>query len=132
VNRDVLLGWGLGVAAVAVGYVQWGWQGVVLALTLAAFWMLLQFSRALRAVRTAASAPVGSVASAVMLHAGLRQGMRLTEILRLTGSLGRRVATTPESFEWTDASGATVHVELQGGRLVRWDLQRPAEAATAG
>jgi hypothetical protein len=130
-SRDAILSWVLGVVAVAVGYVQWGWQGVLLATTLVVFWMLLQFSRALRAMRDAAAAPVGSVASAVMLHAKMQRGMRLTEILRQTHSLGRQVSAKPETFEWTDGSGATVRAEMLDGRLVRWELQRPAEAADA-
>jgi len=127
-NRDATLSWVLGVAAVAVGYVQWGWQGVVLATTLVVFWMLLQFGRALRAMRDAAAAPVGSVPSAVMLHSKLRQGLRLPQVLRLTGSLGRRVTVEPETFEWADTSGAVVRTEWQDGRLARWDLVRPADA----
>ena len=131
-SRDAILSWVLGVVAVAVGYVQWGWQGVLLAATLVVFWMLLQFSRALRAMRDAAAAPVGSVASAVMLHAKMQRGMRLTEILRQTRSLGRQVSTMPETFEWTDGSGATVRAEMLDGRLLRWHLQRPEEATDAG
>jgi hypothetical protein len=130
-NRDATLSWVLGVVAVAVGYAQWGWQGVVLATTLVVFWMLLQFSRALRVMRDAAAAPVGSVPSAVMLHAKLRQGLRLPQVLRLTGSLGRRVAEEPETFEWADASGVVVRTEWQDGRLTRWDLVRPADTAEA-
>ncbi|HEX5688159.1 MAG TPA: hypothetical protein VFY73_29425 [Ideonella sp.] len=130
-NRDAMLSWVLGAAAVAVGYVQWGWRGVILATTLVVFWMLLQFSRAVRVMRDAASAPVGSVPSAVMLHAKLRRGMRLTQVLRLTGSLGRRLATEPETFEWADASGAAIRAELEGGRLARWDLQRSGEEAVS-
>ncbi|WP_374566131.1 hypothetical protein [Ideonella sp.] len=128
-NRDATLSWVLGVVAVAVGYVQWGWQGVVLATTLVVFWLLLQFSRALRTMRDAAAAPIGSVASAVMLHSKLRPGMRLPQVLRLTASLGRPVSTEPEAFEWGDASGAKVRTEWLDGRLVRWDLVRPAETA---
>lgn len=124
-NRDAVWSGVLGAAAVAVGYVQWGWRGVVLAATMVVFWMLLQFSRALRAMRAAASAPVGSVPSAVMLHSKMRRGMRLMELLRLTGSLGRQVATTPETFEWADASGAVVRAELIGGRVAQWQLRRP-------
>ncbi|HJV69205.1 hypothetical protein [Ideonella sp.] len=131
-NRDAVLSWTLGVAAVAVGYVQWGWQGVVFATTIVVFWMLLQFSRALRAMREAAAAPVGSVPSAVMLHAKLRAGMRLTQLLRLAGSLGRRVTHEPqEVYEWADASGACLRAEFDGGRLARWDLRRLPEAVAS-
>ena len=38
----------------------------------------------------AASAPVGQVASAVMLHSKLRSGLKLMELIPLTGSLGER------------------------------------------
>ena len=121
-----VVGWALAVVAVALGYVQWGWQGVVLALTLVVFWMLLQFSRAMRAMRQASQSPVGHVDSAVMLHAKLRKGMRLLEILPLTRSLGVKVADEPETFRWTDGAGDAVVVELFGGRTTKVTLQRQA------
>jgi phosphatidylglycerophosphate synthase len=123
-----ILGWALAVAAVAVAYVQWGWQGVIFGLTLVAFWLMLQFSRSLRVLRRAGQAPVGHVASAVMLHSKLRTGMRLMEILPLTGSLGLTLSeaagNTPETYAWTDSGGDRVEVELRGGRLAAWQLQR--------
>lgn len=131
-SRDATLSWVLGAAAVLVGYMQWGWQGVVFATTLVVFWMLLQFSRALRAMRDAASAPVGSVDSAVMLHSKLKRGMRLTDMLRLTRSLGRQVSTMPEAFEWADNSGAKIRAEMLDGRLASWELVRPAEPEEPG
>jgi hypothetical protein len=124
-------GWALAALAVFVGWSQWGWQGVVLAVTLTVFWLLLQFNRAVRVMRQATGAPVGHVASAVMLHSRLRQGMRLMEIIPLTRSLGQRAedpaGTDPalERFVWTDASGASVSVELARGRVRSWVLQRP-------
>ena len=66
-----------------------------------------------------------------MLHSRLRPGMRLMEIIPLTHSLGQRAddaATADpavERFVWTDASGASVSVELARGRLRSWVLQRP-------
>lgn len=129
-DKEQVLGWSLAAVAVAVGYVQWGWQGVLLAFTLMVFWLLLQFSRALRAIRHAAGAPVGAVPSAVMLHSKLRVGMRLPQMLRLAGSLGRKVSEAPESYEWADASGARLRAEMRGGRLALWTLLRPDEAAS--
>lgn len=120
------VGWTLAALAIAVGYAQYGWRGVVLGVTIVVFWLLLQFGKAMRAMRVAAQAPVGHVASAVMLHAKLQPGMRLLEILPLTRSLGRKVADDPETFEWSDASGSTVRVELVGGRCRHWTLTRPA------
>jgi uncharacterized protein (DUF58 family) len=139
------LGWALAVLAVAAGYTGWGWPGVALAVTVIVFWLLLQFGRLLRAMRQAGGAPVGHVASAVMLHARLRQGMRLMDIIPLTRSLGQRLddagsPAAPESrnkaaasegpvehFGWVDGSGARVRITLVNGRLTTWSLERPVE-----
>lgn len=129
-------GWTLALTALVAGGLQWGWPGVVLALTVIVFWLLLQFSRALRVMRQATGAPVGHVDSAVMLHARLRTGMRLIDIIPLTRSLGQ--AENPhgvpdvqalEIFTWTDSAGVAVRVELRAGRLQRWELQRPTAPA---
>jgi hypothetical protein len=124
-----LVGWALAALAIAIGYAQWGWQGVLLAITMIVFWLLLQFSRALRVLRNAGSAPVGQVPNAVMLHARLQRGQRLPQILAITKSLGTKLADDPETFEWRDAGGDAVHVELRGGKLERSTLQRAAGAA---
>ncbi|MBE0547123.1 MAG: hypothetical protein IH627_05560 [Rubrivivax sp.] len=124
------VGWALAVAALAVGYAGYGWPGVVLALGVVVFWLLLQFSRALRALRQASGRPVGQVPNAVMLHAKLRRGLRLPQVLALTRSLGQRVAEEPETWAWRDAGGDEVQVELHDGRVTAWRLQR--SDATAG
>jgi hypothetical protein len=130
---DGRIGWALAVAAVALGYMQWGWKGVVMAVSGIVFWLLLQFTRALRAMRAAGGAPVGHVASAVMLQAHLKKGQRLMDIILLTRSLGEKLGDVrtgdPETFRWTDASGASVTVELVNGRCVRWSFARPAAPA---
>ncbi len=123
------IGWALAVVAVAVAYASWGWPGVVLALTLVVFWLLLQFSRSLRVMRMAAGRPVGQIDNAVMLHVKLRPGMRLLEILPLTRSLGVKVADEPETFRWTDGAGDAVQVELVAGRATTVTLQRQAPDA---
>ena len=134
---NTALGWALAVAAVAVGYSVYGWPGVVLAISVIVFWLLLQFSRALRVLRTAGSSPVGSVANAVMLNARLNQGLRLPDVLKLTRSLGRRIGESqnPEVWAWADAAGDEVQVQLQGGRVVGWQLIRgnptPPQAPSA-
>jgi hypothetical protein len=121
--------WSLAAAALVAGWLAYGWQGLVLAVTLIAFWLLLQFSRALRAMRKAAGAPVGRVASAVMLHSRLRKGITLVQVLALTGSLGERVEPAAEgvdeSWRWCDEGEASVTVNLCGGRAVSWQLTRP-------
>lgn len=131
------LGWALALAAVIAGYLSYGWKGLALAVTAMAFWLLLQFSRALRALRDAARSPVGLVANAVMLHSRLRTGLRLPDVLRLTGSLGRRVEAQPapagdECWAWADAAGDEVEVLLRQGLVQSWQLKRAAEGAAQG
>ena len=125
-NPSVWLGWALAVAAVVAGWAAYGWAGVVLAVTV--FWLLLQFSRALRVLRIASAAPVGQVANAVMLHSRLKRGMRLPEVLVLTRALGHKLAEegARETWAWADGAGDRVLLTLQHGRLVHWELQRAA------
>ena len=125
------LGWGLAALALALGYWFFGWRGVALAVSGMVFWLLLQFSRSMRVMRTAAGAPIGSVPSAVMLHARLQVGMPLMKILLLTRSLGEKLADEPETYRWTDAAGVQVTVELAAGRCTGWRLQRPEVGSAA-
>lgn len=122
----VVLSWAGAAVGVAVCGWRWGWPGVLLGTGMVVFWLLLQFSRALRALQAAGRAPVGTVPNAVMLHARLRAGMKLVQILPLTGSLGQPGEAEPgwEVFEWTDAAGDRVRLRLQQGRLRDWLLQR--------
>jgi hypothetical protein len=122
-----VVGWTLAVLAVALAWAGYGLPGVVLAVTVIVFWLLLQFSRTLRVLRMAGARPVGAIDNAVMLHARLRKGQRLLEILPITRSLGQRLRDDPETFEWADPAGDRVQVELVQGRLTTWRLLR-AEA----
>ena len=128
---DAKLGWVLAALGVALGYAVWGWQGVVLAATVTMFWLLLQFSRALRVMRAAGRAPVGTVPSAVMLHSKLQTGLPLMKILGLTRSLGEKLADEPETWRWHDGAGDSVRVVLRGGRCTEWALERAGPAADA-
>ena len=124
------IGWALAVVATALAWYQYGWQGVVLAISVIVFWLLLQFSRAIRAMKNAGGAPIGHVGSAVMLNSRLKAGMTLLQIIGLTKSLGQRVGeegVEPERWAWADDGGVSVTLDLQGGKLVSWALQRPAE-----
>lgn len=123
-----VVGWALAVAGIAAGYVGWGWRGVVLAVTVIVFWLLLQFSRSLRVLQRAGRAPVGQVESALMLHSRLKPGLSLLQVLVLTRSLGTRLSERPESWGWADAGGARVRLEFDRGKLQRWSLQRADEA----
>lgn len=126
------LGWGLAGAALLAGGFGYGWQGLVLALTVIAFWLLLQFSQALRTMRLAARAPIGRVASAATLHACLKPGMTMLAVLPLTRSLGLPVgAPEAETYRWSDAGGTSVLTVFHHGRLLRWDLERATEASDA-
>ena len=128
---SALVGWTLAAAALAVGWLSYGWRGVVLALTVIVFWLLLQFSRTLRLLRSAGQAPLGHVDSALMLQSRLRPGMRLPAVIGLTRSLGRKVHEEPETFAWRDTGGDEVEIEFIGGRCTRWTLRRADPAARA-
>jgi hypothetical protein len=125
-----VVGWVLAMLAVAVGWWQYGWPGLALAVSVVVFWLLLQFSRALRVMRNAGQAPIGRVDSAVMFNTQLKPGMTLLQVIALTRSLGQRVGAEseePEQWAWTDDGGVTVTLSLHGGKLQSWDLTRPAE-----
>lgn len=126
-----VLGWALAALAIAMGYVQWGWQGAFLGITMVIFWMLLQFSRVMRVMRQASGAPVGRVPNAVMLHSKVRTGMRLLDILPITRSLGHKLADEPETFEWADDAGDRVIIELTQGLVTASRLERAGAAADA-
>lgn len=121
---NAIVGWLLAAAALVVGWRGWGWPGVALACSAIVFWLLLQFSRALRVLRLAADAPLGQVDSAVMLLAKLRAGLPMQRVIVLTRSLGRRIADDPPTWAWADAGGAEVRVVFERGRCARWVLNR--------
>jgi hypothetical protein len=124
------MGWVLAAALMALATTQYGWRGAVLAGTVIAFWMLLQFSRALRVLRTAAGRPKGQVDSAVMLGSKLRKGMTLAKVLPLTRSLGEKCEADAgqERWRWTDAGGDTITLRFAGGVLADWALARAPES----
>ncbi|HEX6705083.1 MAG TPA: hypothetical protein VF169_10010 [Albitalea sp.] len=121
-----VLGWALAALFVAAAWQQYGWQGVLFAASAIVFWLLLQFNRAVRAMKNAADAPVGHVDSAVMFNAKLKPGMPMMQVVTLTKSLGRKVSDTPETWAWSDAD-STVTLVFDKGRLQSWVLQRPSE-----
>ncbi|MCR5884401.1 hypothetical protein LRS03_16720 [Rhizobacter sp. J219] len=122
-----IVGWGLAFVALVAGWFSYGWQGVVMVVSAIVFWLLLQFSRALRVMRDAAQAPKGEVGSTVMLNAKLKAGMTLMQVITLTRSLGDRVSETPETWAWRDAGDSRVTLVFERGRLTRWELTRPVQ-----
>ena len=122
------IGWAMGVLALVAGYAGWGWPGVILAVTVIVFWLLLQWGRALRVLRAAGERPVGYVSSAVMLQARLNAGMTMLQVLPLTRSLGQQISEAPERWAWQDAAGDRVETDWDQGRLTRWQLKRASEA----
>ncbi len=118
----------LGVVALTLlAYRAYAWPGVAMAATGLVMWMLLHVTRVLLVLRRTAQRPVGTVASAVMLHARLAHGMTLLQVLALTRSLGQREGSAdsePEHYRWTDGSGAQVGCTFEKGRLAQWELMR--------
>ncbi len=119
-----MVGWALAAAALVSGWLGYGWRGFVLALSVIAFWLLLQASRTLRVLRNAARSPLGHVDSAVMLNAKLGVGLRLADVIALTRSLGRKVSAEPEVFAWRDGGGDEVEATFESGRCTHWQLRR--------
>jgi hypothetical protein len=118
-----VVGWALAAAAIVAGWVGWGMGGVVLAVTVITFWLLLQFSRALRVMRMAAGRPVGRVDSAVMLQAKLAKGMTMMQVIPLTRSLGERIGDD-DTWRWRDEGACSVTLVFRKGRLESWNFVR--------
>lgn len=123
------LGWALAAAALFVGWQSYRWPGVAFAFSVIVFWLLLQFNRSVRVMRSASESPVGYVDSAVMLNAKLRERLLMLDVVKLTKSLGQRVSEEPEVWRWADDGGSSVEITFVDGRCARWTLQRPPEAA---
>ncbi|KQY90506.1 hypothetical protein [Pelomonas sp. Root1444] len=116
------IGVALALSALILGGLLLGWQGAIFATTGIIFWLLLQMSRLMRVMKVAGSAPLGSVANAVMLNSKLHAGMTLVDLIKLAGSLGIKQA--PETYQWRDATGDAVEVVLKKGKLAEWRLLR--------
>ena len=124
----------VGVIAVVVLAGAWragGVAGLVLVVTAMVTWGLFHFTRVMRVLRSAAERPVGRVESAVMLNAGLKQRASLLHVVAATQALGERISekdAEPAIYRWSDAGGAHVTCEFANGKLVKWTLERPADA----
>ncbi len=112
----------LAIAAIVVGAVFFGWKGAILGLSCIVFFLLMQFSQLMKVMRTAQNAPLGHVASAIMLNAKLLPGMKLVDLIRLCRSLGVKV--DDNTYRWTDTGGDAVDVVMAQGVVVSWTLIR--------
>lgn len=117
-------------AAVALAWHRFGWQGVAVVATAIVMWVLLHFNRMMQALKRAADRPIGHVDSAVMLNAKLKPRVSLLHVVAMTRSLGQLQSVRdaqPEVYRWTDNSDSHVDCVFHNGRLVRWELVRPAQ-----
>ena len=111
-------------SAIVAGWWLYGWKGLILALTVIVFWLVLQFNRANRVLRRAGERPVGHLTeSVVMLQSQLSTGMTMAEVLALTGSLGKKLGQR-DDWQWMDAGGDELVVSLRRGVVVRWAVAR--------
>ncbi|HSV45104.1 MAG TPA: glycerate kinase [Ramlibacter sp.] len=120
-----------GAAVMVLAYRAYGWPGVAAAAGGLLMWALLHFTRLMHVLKKAADAPVGYVASAVMLNAKLRPGVNLMHVVGMTRALGELLSpkdAQPEVFRWTDGSASHVTCEFANGKLVKWALSRPPAA----
>jgi hypothetical protein len=118
------------VVFVAGAWHQYQWQGVAIASGAVVMWILLHFTRMVTVLSRAANRPVGHVGSAVMLNVKLQKGVNLMHVIALTKSLGQRLSEAnaqPEIYKWTDSGDSHVVCSFQSGKLVSWELTRPAE-----
>jgi hypothetical protein len=124
----------LGVLLFVAGYRTYGWGGVALVLGGVVMWGLLHFNRVTRVLSKAAQRPVGYVGSAVMLNARLKPRVNLLHVVAITQALGERLSEPnrdPEIYRWTDGTASSVTCEFVKGRLVKWELVRPAQDEAA-
>ena len=119
----------LSVTALALTYLAWrhyGAPGLLLAVLVLSFWLLLQFTKLMRLLRTVGARPLGRVPDAAALHARLKPGMAMVDVLRLTLSLGQLRTppdTDPEQRCWADGTGQAVVGTFEHGRLASFELE---------
>lgn len=121
-----------GLVLLVMGYQNWGWGGVAVVSGGLLMFLLLHFTRAMQVMRRAANRPIGYVDSAVMLNAKLKPRMTLLHVTAMTRALGELRSppqAQPELYRWSDGGGSFVDASFAEGRLVQWQLTRPAPPA---
>jgi hypothetical protein len=115
--------------ALALSYAAWrsyGVQGLLLAVLMLSFWLMLHFTKLMRLLRTVATRPMGRVSSAAALLQRLKPGMAMVDVMRLTLSIGELRTppdTEPEERQWADATGQTVVGRFEHGCLTSFRLE---------
>jgi hypothetical protein len=115
--------------SLALSYAAWrsyGAQGLLLAVLMLSFWLMLHFTKLMRLLRTVARRPMGRVNSATALLARLKPGMAMVDVIRLTLSIGALRTppdTEPEERHWADDTGQAVSCRFEHGRLASFQLE---------
>lgn len=129
----------VGLALLVAAWNSYRWMGVAFVVSGTVLFLLIHFNRTMTVLRRAADRPMGYVGSAVMLNAKLKPKLTLLHVVAMTRSLGELRSPKdeqPERYRWTDAGGSYVDATFSHGKLVEWQLTRPApadaEAAAAG
>ena len=123
------------VVLVIAAYRAYGPQGILTVSGGLVMWGLLHYTRLMNVMQKARNHPIGYVGSAVMLNAKLKAGVNLLHVVAMTRALGQQLSADgqqPELYRWTDGTQSHVTCEFVNGRLVRWELVRPAPQEDAG
>ena len=132
--RKILIPAGIVVLVIAA-YRAYGPQGILTVSGGLVMWGLLHYTRLMNVMQKARNHPIGYVGSAVMLNAKLKAGVNLLHVVAMTRALGQQLSADgqqPELYRWTDGTQSHVTCEFVNGRLVRWELVRPAPQEDAG
>lgn len=126
--RKILIPLGL-IVLVFAAYRAYGMQGIITVSGGLVMWALLHYTRLMNVMQKARHSPIGYVGSAVMLNAKLKAGVNLMHVVAMTRALGEQLSAEgqeSEVYRWTDGTQSHVTCEFVNGRLVRWELVRPA------
>ena len=119
----------LSLALMLAAWRSYGGQGLLLATLMISFWVLLHFTQLMRVLRIAASRPMGQVVDLAPVLRRLRVGQSLSDVVRLTRSLGLRVNAPEEAasvLSWSDEAGHQVLATFEHGRLSHFEHRAPA------
>lgn len=118
------------------GWKSYGWQGLLLAVLMSSFWVLLHFTKLMRLLRAAANRPLGAVDDVRALQGRLKPGMPMHEVVRQAACLGKRQEgpseEATEDFVWHDPQGRTLHLRFDHGRLRRIERREAPPADLPG